>query len=88
MLKQIPFISSKVLNTHFCSIDSKLSDYEAKLSAFEGLTMLRNRFCLDDDTANFVYTGQENVQDGVIHVRVHPSIRVIRAKAFSTITVD
>ena len=36
----------------------------------------------DDDAANFVYTGQENVPDDVIRVRVHPSIRVIRAKAF------
>ena len=36
----------------------------------------------DDDAASFVYTGQENVPDGVIHVRVHPSIKVIRAKAF------
>ena len=42
----------------------------------------RNGARLDDDTANFIYTGQENVPDGVIHVRFHPSIRVIRAKAF------
>ena len=35
--------------------------------------------CLDDDNAaNFVYTGQENGLEGVIHVRIHPSIRVIR----------
>ena len=37
---------------------------------------------LDDDAANFVYTGQKNVLEGVIHVRIHPSIRVIRARAF------
>jgi len=37
---------------------------------------------LDDDAASFVYTGQVNVPDGVIRVRVHPSIKVIRAKAF------
>jgi hypothetical protein len=42
----------------------------------------RNEARLDDDAANFVYTGQENVPDGVIHVRVHPSIKVICAKAF------
>jgi len=39
--------------------------------------------CLDDDdAANFVYTGQENGLEGVIHVRIHPSSRVIRARAF------
>jgi len=37
---------------------------------------------LDDDAANFVYTGQVNVPEGVICVRVHPSVRVIRAKAY------
>jgi hypothetical protein len=37
---------------------------------------------LDDDGADFVYTGQEDVPDGVIRVRVHPSVRVIRARAF------
>ena len=37
---------------------------------------------LDDDAACFVYTGQANVPDRVIRVRVHPSIRVIRARAF------
>ena len=42
----------------------------------------RKRLCLDDDAANFVYTGQENVPDSVIHVRIHPSVKVIRAKAF------
>jgi hypothetical protein len=35
-----------------------------------------------DDAAYLVYTGQENVPDGVIRVRVHPSVRVIRGKAF------
>ena len=42
----------------------------------------RKKLRLDDDAANFIYTGQENVPDGVICVRVHPSINVIRAKAF------
>ena len=42
----------------------------------------QKRLHLDDDAANFVYTGQENVPDGVIPVRVHPSIKVIRARAF------
>ena len=37
---------------------------------------------LDDDAASFVYAGQENVPDGVIRVRVDPSIKVIRARAF------
>ncbi len=40
------------------------------------------RLRLDDDAACFVYTGQENVPDSVIRVRVHPSIKVIRARAF------
>jgi hypothetical protein len=37
-----------------------------------------------DDAAYFVNTGREDkdVPKGVIHVRVHPSVRVIRAKAF------
>ena len=42
----------------------------------------RKRLRPDDDAANFVYTGQENVPDGVIRVRVHPSIKVIRVRAF------
>ena len=43
----------------------------------------RKRRHLDDHAAAiFVYTGQENVPDGVIRVRVHPSIKVIRARAF------
>jgi hypothetical protein len=42
----------------------------------------RKRLRLDDDVANFVYTSQENVPKDVIHVQVHPSIKVIRAKAF------
>ena len=37
---------------------------------------------LEDDAVNFVYTGQENVPDGVICIRVHPSIKVICARAF------
>jgi hypothetical protein len=41
----------------------------------------RKRLC-HHDTAIFVYTGQENVPDGVIRVRVNPSIKVIREKAF------
>jgi len=40
MLERIPAISSTRLNTHFYSIDSKLSAYEAELSAYEGSTML------------------------------------------------
>jgi len=42
----------------------------------------RKRLRLDDDVANFVYNGQENVPDGVIRVQVHPSIKVIRVWAF------
>ena len=52
------------------------------MSANDDAGSKRNGARLDDDAANFVYTGQENVPDGVIRVRVHPSIRVIRAKAF------
>jgi len=52
------------------------------MSANDDAGSERKRLRLDDDAACFVYTGQENVPDGVIHVRVHPSIRVIRAKAF------
>jgi hypothetical protein len=52
------------------------------LSANDDAGSKRKRLCLDDDTANFVYTGQENVPEGVIHVRIHPSIKVIRATAF------
>jgi len=37
---------------------------------------------LDDDAAYFAYTGQEYVPDGVVRVRVHPSVRVIRGKVF------
>ena len=40
------------------------------------------RLCLDDNAANFVYTGQGNVPRGVIHVRILPSIKVIRVRAF------
>ncbi len=36
-----------------------------------------------DDAAYFIYTGQEDVPMDVIHVRVHPSVRVIHGKAFS-----
>ena len=42
----------------------------------------RNGARLDNNAANFIYTGQENVPDGVIRVRVHPSIKVICARAF------
>ena len=43
----------------------------------------RKRLCLGDDAANFVYTNLEDyVPDGVIHVRVHPSIKVIPPRAF------
>jgi len=40
MLERIPAISFRRLNAHFCTIDSKLSVYEAKLSAYEGSTFL------------------------------------------------
>ena len=36
----------------------------------------------NDGAANFVYTGQETGLEGVIHVQIHPSIRVIGARAF------
>jgi hypothetical protein len=52
------------------------------MSANDDAGSERNGARLDNDAANFVYTGQENVPDGVIHVRIHPSIKVIRAKAF------
>jgi len=52
------------------------------MSANDDAGSERERLRLDDDAACFVYTGQENVPDGVIRVRVHPSIRVIRAMAF------
>ena len=52
------------------------------MSANDDAGSKRKRLRLDDNAANFFYTGQENVPDGVIHVRVHPSIKVIRAKAF------
>jgi hypothetical protein len=52
------------------------------MSANDDAGSERNGARLDDDAANFVYTGQENVPDGVIRVRVHPSIKVIRARAF------
>ena len=42
----------------------------------------RKRLRLDDNAANFVYTGQGNVPRGVIHVRILPSIKVIRVRAF------
>ena len=35
-----------------------------------------------DDTAYFLYTGQEDVLMDGIRVRVHPSVRVICGKAF------
>ena len=59
-----------------------LSDPIFYMSANDDAGSKRNRLRLDDDVANFAYTGQENVPDGVIRVRVHPSIKVIRAKAF------
>ena len=52
------------------------------MSANDDAGSERNGARPDDDAANFVYTGQENAPDGVICVRVHPSIRVIRAMAF------
>jgi hypothetical protein len=42
----------------------------------------RKRLRLDDNAANFVYTGQGKVPRGVIHVRILPSIKVIRVRAF------
>jgi hypothetical protein len=52
------------------------------MSANDDAGSERNGARLDDDAANFVYTGRKNVPDGVIRVRVHPSIKVIRARAF------
>jgi len=52
------------------------------MSANDDARSERNGARLDDDAANFVYTGQENVPDGVIRVRIHSSIKVIRARAF------
>jgi hypothetical protein len=56
------------------------------MSANDNAGSERNGARLDDDTANFVYTDQENVPDGVIRVRIHPSIKVIRAGILLTIT--
>ena len=52
------------------------------MSANDDAGSERKRLRPDDDVASFVYAGQENVPDGVIRVRVHPSIKVIRARAF------
>ncbi len=52
------------------------------MSANDDAGSERNGARLDDDAVNFVYTGQENVPEGVIRVRVHPSIKVIRERAF------
>ena len=52
------------------------------MSANDDAGSERKRLRLDDDVVNFVYTGQVNVPDGVIRVRVHTSIKVICAKAF------
>jgi hypothetical protein len=52
------------------------------MSANDDAGSERKRPRPDVDAASFVYAGQENVPDGVIRVRVHPSIKVIRAKAF------
>ncbi len=52
------------------------------MSANDAAGSKQKRLRLDDDAACYVYTGQENVPDGVICVRVHPSIKVIRARAF------
>ena len=52
------------------------------MSANDDAGSERRRLRLDNDTAIFVYTGQENVPNDVIRVRVHPSIKVIRARAF------
>ncbi len=52
------------------------------MSANDDAGSERKRTRPDGDAASFVYAGQENVPDGVIRVRVHPSIKVIRAKAF------
>jgi hypothetical protein len=42
----------------------------------------KKRLQLDNYMAKFVYTGQENVPVNVNHVQVHPSIKVIHARAF------
>jgi hypothetical protein len=52
------------------------------MSANDNAGSEQNGARLDDDAANFIYTGQENVPDGVICIRVHPSIKVICARAF------
>jgi len=52
------------------------------MSANDDAGSERKRLRLDDDAANFFYTGGENVPDGVTRVRIHPSIEVIRAWAF------
>ena len=59
-----------------------LSDPIFYMSANGDARSERKRLRHDNDAAIFVYTGQENVPDGVIHVRVHPSINVICVKAF------
>ena len=54
------------------------------MSANNNAGSKQKRPCLGDDAANFVYTNlEDHVPDGVIHVRVHPSIKVIPARAFS-----
>ena len=52
------------------------------MSANDDAGSERKRPRPDDNAASFVFAGQENVPDGVIRVRVHPSIKVIRARAF------
>ena len=47
---------------------------EAQEGMMEGL-------CLDN-AVYFIYTGQEDVPDNVIHIRIHTSIGVIRVRAF------
>ena len=52
------------------------------MSANDDAGSEQKRLHLDDDMAKFVYSSQENVPENVIHAQVHPSIKVICAKAF------
>jgi hypothetical protein len=56
------------------------------MSANDDTGSKRKRLCQDDNGAYFVYHGQENenedVPQDVIHIQVHPSVMMIRQKAF------
>ena len=68
---------------------AEMQDMNAKPPALDQQTMADASNMSADDAGSvrndsFVYHGREgeNIPDGVIHVRVHPSVRVIRASAF------